>query len=301
MEKKGCCKVMINSVFTAVTGIFDPLNAWWERQRTQKVVTGALLFSFIAALVVIELGRQGLLPELLQRRIPSSHYQAINIAFTFVLVLEVVSLIFTLPCSVSRSLGKQFEILALILIRSSFKEFGALPEPIAFTDQVDILWRILADGGGAIAIFALLGLYTRLLEKSQETLPPGPVRDRFVGAKKIVALALLVVFTSMGLYNVWLFLNGGKFFHFFQHFYTVLIFSDILLVLIAQCFLPEFRGIFRNSGYALATLLIRLSLAAPAFYNVLIGVSSALFAVALTLIYNYFYTQKALPENPPGC
>ena len=294
-----CRNAMVKTIFNTVTLIFDPLNAYWEKQRTQRIVTGTLVFFFIAALVAIELGRQGLLPEFLQGRIPDSHYQAINIAFTFVLALEVVSLIFTLPCSVSKSLGKQFEILALILIRSSFKEFGVLPEPIAFTGQVEVLWRILADGGGAIAIFALLGLYTRLLEKSQETLSSGPVRDRFVAAKKSVALVLLVIFTGMGLYNGWLYLNGKEFFRFFHHFYTVLIFSDILLVLIAQCYLPEFRGVFRNSGYALATLLIRLSLAAPAFYNVLIGVASAIFAVVLTLVYNYFYTQKTLPERLP--
>jgi hypothetical protein len=283
---------MINTIFTGVSRVFDPLNLWWKKQRTQRVVTGTLVFSFIAALAIIELSRQGLLPAFLQERISGSHYQAINIAFTLVLGLEVVSLIFTLPCSVSRALGKQFEILALILIRSSFKELSALPEPIAFTDQVDVLWRILADGGGAIAIFALLGLYTRLLKKSQETLKPGPALDQFVAAKKTVALLMLVIFSGMGLYNGWLLVSGQNLFNFFQHFYTVLIFSDILMVLIAQCFLPEFRGIFRNSGYALATLLIRLSLAAPAFYNVLIGVASALFAVALTWVYNHFYTQE---------
>ena len=77
-------------------------------------------------------------------------------------------------------------------------------------------------------------------------------------------------------------------------FYTILIFSDILLVLIAQSFLPEFPAVFRNSGYALATLLIRLSLTAPAYYNVLIGLSSVVLAVLLTLVYNKFYTHKNL-------
>lgn len=281
---------MMNTIFSGVTRVFDPLNAWWDQRRTQQVVTGALVFSFITALAAIELSRQGLLPDFLLERISRNHYQSINVAFTFVLGLEVISLIFTLPCSVSRALGKQFEILALIFIRSSFKELVALPEPIAFIDQVDVLWRILADGGGAIAIFALLGLYTRLLEKSEETIQSGPSLDRFVAAKKTVALSMLAIFTGMGLYNGWLLISGREIFHFFQHFYTVLIFNDILLVLIAQCFLPEFRGIFRNSGYAMATLLIRLSLAAPAFYNVLIGVASALFAVALTWVYNHFYT-----------
>jgi hypothetical protein len=289
--------IMVNALFNTLIGFFDPLCFWWGKKRTQRIITGTLVFSFFVALAIIEFNRLGLLPDFFHGRIPTRHYQAINIAFSFVLALEVVSLIFTLPCSVSKSLGKQFEILALILIRSSFKEFSALPEPIAFTGQLHILWRILADGGGAIVIFALLGLYNRLLENSQETLPPGLVRDRFVAAKKSVALSLLVIFAGMALYGGWLLVSEGRFFHFFQHFYTVLIFSDILLVLIAQCFLPEFRGVFRNSGYALSTLLIRLSLAAPAFYNVVIGIASAVFAVALTLVYNYFYSRKAATEE----
>jgi uncharacterized membrane protein (DUF485 family) len=47
----------------------------------------------------------------------------------------------------------------------------------------------------------------------------------------------------------------------------------------------------------LSTLLIRLSLAAPAFYNVIIGIVSAVFAVSLTLVYNYFYCRKAATEE----
>lgn len=76
---------------------------------------------------------------------------------------------------------------------------------------------------------------------------------------------MLIIFLVMGGFNGWLLLTGKELFHFFQNFYTVLIFSDILLVLIAQCFQPGFRAVFRNSGYALATLLIRLALTAPSF------------------------------------
>ena len=38
---------------------------------------------------------------------------------------------------------------------------------------------------------------------------------------------------------------------------------DILVVLIFQCFRPSFQAVFRNSGYALCTLFIRLALATP--------------------------------------
>ena len=123
-----------------------------------------------------------------------------------------------------------------------------------------------------------------------KALAPGPSLDRFIAAKKTVALSMLVVFCGMGIYNGMLKLSGQPAFNFFQSFYTVLIFSDILMVLLAQIFLPQFPAVFRNSGYALATLLIRLSLTAPVYLSVIIGLSSVMLAVFLTLVYNKFYT-----------
>lgn len=282
---------------SSINLIFDPLNRFWEKKKTHQWASGILVIIFLLALVAIELNRQGVLPGYLSDKIPRSHYLAINIAFTLVLIIEVVSLIFTLPCSLSRALGKQFEILALIFLRSSFKELSELPEPISVIGHMDVLWRILADGAGAIAIFALLGLYTKLLRKLDDSLMPGIALVRFVAAKKLVAIAILLIFAGMGIINSWLLVTGQAVFHFFQHFYTVLVFSDVLLVLVAQCFLPEFRAVFRNAGYAMATLLIRLALTAPPYYNVLIGISSVLFAVLLTLIYNMFYTSLPLQRK----
>ena len=218
---------------------------------------------------------------------------AINLAFTLVLILEVISLIFTLPCSISKAVGKQFEILALIFLRSAFKALVDFPEPITITGHEQELWIILADGGGAIAIFALLGLYTLLRRQLDETLAGGPMLYKFVASKKLVAIVMLAIFIWMGIKNGFLFFSGDEPFNFFQSFYTVLIFSDIMLVLIAQRFLPEFRAVFRNSGFALATLLVRLALTAPPFYNVLIGIGSAVFACLLTLVYNTFYSSKS--------
>jgi hypothetical protein len=46
--------------------------------------------------------------------------------------------------------------------------------------------------------------------------------------------------------------------------------------------------VFRNSAFAVATILIRLTLSAPPFYNVMIGIVAASFSVGLTLAYNTF-------------
>lgn len=281
------------ALYEGATHLFDPLHHLWEHDRTQRTVAGFLVIVFVLALGIIELKRQGLITGPGVHLVPSSHYMAINLAFTLVLILEVVSLIFTLPCSISKAVGKQFEILALILLRSAFKTLADFPEPITITGHERELWIILTDGGGAVAIFALLGVYRLLQSKLDETIKGGPTLFRFVAAKKIVALVILVVFIGMGVQNGLLVLQGEKPFHFFRNFYTVLIFSDIMLVLIAQRFLPEFRAIFRNSGFALATLLIRLALTAPPYYNVAIGVGAAIFACLLTLTYNAFYSKTS--------
>ncbi len=56
---------------------------------------------------------QSVVPESIMPLFPQSHFSAIEAAFTVVLILEVISLIFTIPGSFSRSVGKQFELLGL--------------------------------------------------------------------------------------------------------------------------------------------------------------------------------------------
>ncbi|SMF13035.1 hypothetical protein [Desulfovibrio gilichinskyi] len=278
------------SIYELATYAFDPLHTFWESEKTQRTVAGILVACFIAALIGIELGNRGLLPDFIAIKTPDNHYHAIGIAFTLVLFLEVIGLIFVLPCSFAKSVGKQFEILCLILIRSSFKELVNFPEPITLTGNMIPLYQILSDGAGAFAVFVLLGIYYKIQRPTPNLSPD--FKFRYVASKKLVALLLLATFAGLGIYNLVCPLLGKHHFDFFSTFYTILIFSDILLVLISQRFLPSFHAVFRNSGFALVTLLIRLALAAPPFYNAILGVISAGFAVLLTLAYTTFYQNK---------
>jgi uncharacterized membrane protein YsdA (DUF1294 family) len=288
-------RTSITPLLDRATYLFDDLHRFWKTPRTHKIVTGGLVLAFLVALAGIELNRLGLLPQPLTALTPTNHFYAVDLAFSLVLILEVIGLIFVLPCSVSKAVGKQFEILALILLRSSFKELVHFPEPVVVTEIAPLL-RILADGMGALVIFILLGFYYGLQRVRHEIREPEH-RYRFVAWKKVVALLLLLVFGTMGLANGWDFLTGTDHPEFFPTFYTVLIFSDILLVLISQQYLPAFHAVFRNSGYALSTLFMRLALAAPPFYNAAIGIVAATFAVFLALAYNRFYAQ-AEAEQP---
>ena len=119
----------------------------------------------------------------------------------------------------------------------------------------------------------------------------------FVAAKKGIALILLGIFLYMGSTAIFMTLTGEEHPDFFHGFYTLLIITDILLVLLAQCFQPSYYAVFRNSGYALATLMIRLALAAPAYLNVLLGVAAAVFAIAMTLISTRLFTRQVQKQT----
>ncbi|MBU1002213.1 MAG: hypothetical protein KKE73_06790 [Proteobacteria bacterium] len=267
--------------------VFDWLHCKWERESTHKAVVTLLALSFIITLLAVEFDKFGLLPAYLSKIVPDNPFYAINVAFTLVLVVEVMSMIFILPKSFSRSMGKQFEILALILLRSSFKELVNLHGYLTFPDDFAILTRILCDGFGALIVFLLLGYYLRL-QIHRDHARDGAALYAFVITKKVLALLLLAIFVSLGAFNAWQLVTHGDLLHFFLSFYSVLIFSDIFVVLISQRYLPTFEAVFRNSGLALATLLIRLALSAPPYWNTALGVSSALFAVGLTMAYNSF-------------
>lgn len=267
--------------------VFDWLHCHWERERTHSLLVSLLAGCFLGVLAAVEIDNLGLLPPHLSRIVPDNPFYAVNAAFTLVLVIEVASMIFVLPKSFSRSMGKQFEILSLILLRNSFKELVNLHGLLTMPQDLTILSRILCDGFGALAVFLLLGVYLRLARKRDHG-RDGAALYSFVVTKKVLALILLCVFVGLGLFNAWQLAMGGELLHFFLVFYSVLIFSDIFVVIISQRFLPSFEAVFRNSGLALATLLIRLALAAPPYWNTALGVSSALFAVCLSLVYNAY-------------
>lgn len=285
-------------IFEKITYCFDPLHHQWEHEKLHKKISLFLVLFFLTGLLAIELKRLGLFSGPLGNFIPQSHFSTIQMAFTVVLILEVISLIFTLPCSFSQSVGKQFELLALILLRNAFKELSYFPEPISFAGNEEAILRIVTDGFGALIIFALLGVYYLIQDKK----PPEDKMSAtelysFVAAKKGIALLLLGAFAYMGLRSGWLSITGVEHTDFLHDFYTLLILTDVLVVLISQCFQPGFYAVFRNSGFALSTMIIRIALAAPPFYNVLLGIAAALFAILLTIVSQKLFKTRQFQQH----
>ncbi|MFK4764257.1 hypothetical protein ACI3L3_05690 [Desulfobaculum sp. SPO524] len=282
--------------FETVAHGFDSVHAFWEGEVTSRRLATAIVVVFLGSLAAIEMNRWGLFPASIARVVPTNHFYAVNMAFTLLLLQEVMQLVLTLPRSFSRAVGKQFEILALILLRSCFKELVNIHEPLVFPQDMTPLLRILSDGMGALVVFVLLTVFIRV-GKARKVHHDGAGLYAFVLTKKALSLLLLALFAVLGAYNLWLGVSGAEMFDFFTVFYTVLIFSDIFIVLVAQRHLPGFVAMFRNSGLALSTVFIRLALVAPPYYNAAMGVASALFAIMISLAYNYYMTGRLIAKR----
>jgi hypothetical protein len=281
-------------VLARATVLFDRLEARWETLATQRRVATALTLVFLIGMAAIEVNRRGWLPHGLAQEVPTRHFEAIVWTFTLLLLAEVISLIFAIAKSVAIAAGKQLEIMSLILVRQSFKELSTLSEPIEWSDQVghQVLY-ILSDGFGALVIFAILVLYTRL-QRHQPISRDAAERSSFTAAKKLIALVLLASLAVIALHVVstWWAAGAGSSLvgalstDFFEIFYTLLIFADVLILLISMRYTIAYPVVFRYFGFAVATVLIRLALTAPRFIDAGLGITASLFAVALTWVYN---------------
>lgn len=266
--------------------LFDALDRAWESPRVERAIGTVLVVAFLGTLAAVELGRHVALPPALRAIVPGDHLAAVGLAFTLLLVVETLSLVFSLARSVADSVGKQFELLSLILLRKSFLVFATAQDPMEWSHASGVVPGMLADMGAALVVFVATGYYYRVQRHRPIT---GGNREQasFVAAKKVVALGLLLAFAVLAVRHI-LAPGAASVHSFFATFYTTLIFSDVLLVLVALRYSHSYHVVFRNSGFAAATLIARLALTAPEYVNAALGAGAALFGIAVSAAYNFY-------------
>ena len=292
--------------------IFDAFEAWWEGATARRYVAVVLVGGFLISLGVIELSRLGWLPQS-AGHVSTNHFKAIDIAFTLFLVVELIGLIVGLATSVADTAGKQFEVFSLILLRRSFKELVKFEEePIEWTFEAgrEAVQFLVLDATAALLIFLTLGLFYKLQHHQPITQTRGQAQY-FVAQKKLVANVLLAILAGMSGYALFQLASGAEPIPFFNAFYTILIFSDVLVVLISLRYSATYHVVFRNSGFAAATVMIRLALSGPRYLGAALGVGAALFNLGVAAAYAYVapaaqasiqrnIERKDLDQAPPG-
>jgi hypothetical protein len=274
--------------------LYDKLEQYWNKQNTQKNVGTLLVLTYLFELFLIFLNKQHWLPDSISLYIHQSYFESLRIVFNLLLFFEVLTLIFVLPRSFSGSLLKQFEILSLILLRHAFDEIQFLNNPFITWDNIhENLYEMLANAFGALLIFGGILLIKRL-QKHRNITKNNFARIRFICWKKFISILLVGVFIYLSIDDSIIFISGGQSFKFFRTFYTILIFADILMILISLRYSQSYLVLFRNSGFAFATVLLRIALTSPVYINVLIGIISVIFTLILTYVYNNQKLQNSI-------
>lgn len=217
-------------------------------------------------------------------------FSALFSPFSSLLVYEVYLLIYYLRQSYTKSISKQLEIMALILLRNCFKDAGSL------TDGTNVLFQseLIKDLSGFVLLMLLVWAFHYLDAKRVDY--KVQLSARFIGLKDKMANALMLVFFGLSIYSFtdWMF---GLFQYaapnsvledpshiFYKEFFTLLTFADVLLLLSSAKNLKNTVLIIRNSGYVLATFLLRISFSLQGWERIFILVLGAAMAVFMLWI-----------------
>ncbi|MEQ9500448.1 MAG: hypothetical protein RIT81_26475 [Deltaproteobacteria bacterium] len=288
-----------------VTRTFDGLHARYQGDRARKTTSLVLLIALAGSLLTIEANRRGLVPAGLSERLPDNHFVAVEWVVAILLLFEIIELVFGLARSVAGALGTQLEVFALILLRKSFEELKHFAEPIdlghidpmmLFAPTGHPLPNMMADATGALTVFGGLVVYRRLQRHYNITASEEDLASFIVG-KKALALFLLAGIASFIGAEIYDAFATGDPISVFPAIFTALIFSDIAIVLLSLRYTSRFRVVFRNFGFTVVTVFVRLAITAPPVARAIMAVGVIAYAVGLAWLYNEAYRRSPSPSD----
>ena len=281
------------------------------RKKSERIILIIAIASFFIHLSLIFLVDLGVIKIDSGTSLFENPIAAIYTPFSFILVYEVYLLIYYLPRSITTYIGKQYEIITLIIIRRIFKDLSALSlSPDWFTEKYDL--QFTYDILASVIMFFLIYLFYKqsqsrvVTEASDMSNQDGTAR--FIKIKKLMALALVPILLALSIYSfsTWLlgtlsptssadvaFQNLNNVF--FEQFFTVLIIVDVFLLLFSFFHTDEFHKVIRNSGFIISTILIRLSFSVTGLMNTVLIIAAVVFGLVMFFIYNKF--EKKLTED----
>ncbi len=280
---------MIEKSYDYINVTFDRIEKFWESEKFRSFVAFTLFSVFVVVALITQLKISGILSTGFLSFIPSSHLYSIRLTFSMLLAYEILSMVFSLKNSVSNSIGKQIEILSLVILRHGFKDLVYFDEPLSMLSNIKPMTVFLSDVFGGLIILIILGYYYRM----QIHLPITASEDEkysFITVKKGLALVILLYAIIVGVLTIAGFYPGSHYHAFFESFFTFLIFTDILLVFLSLRYSSSYYILFRNSGFALTTVIIRIAITAPDYYRVILAITAAIFALCLS--WGYINFQK---------
>jgi len=281
---------MIDKFLISGEKLYLKIKNIWETERMHRIISNFLVFLFLASLLIYFLIHYNLIPEkgILKRF--ANPFFSIEISFTTLLLTEIISMIFVLPKSVAKSVTKQFELLSLIFLRHGFQEFSNV-HSLDWHEMVKPVERMFVYGTVSLFIYFIIGI---VYKKQRHIIicHTDRAQRNFVRFKRFISLLLLVAFLAIVISDFKDLLLYGIYVTSFHTFFTILIFSDILVLLITIRYALDYRTMYRYSAFILATIFIRIALTSKPYYDIIIGSGAALYLLFLILTYNYFEASR---------
>ena len=257
------------------------------KKRMEKGFVSFALLAFLVHLALYILNKYVAFD--LPSTLFSSPLQILYTPFSVVLVAEIYLLVYYLPSSFGRSMGKQIEIIALIEIRTVFKDLdntSTWPWEAAFFPH--ILSALLLGG--------ILVIFYRVLPQQVARMEEDDLQH-FVRFKRVLAAALMLFLLALSAYalSLWGYdivihpdhLRMDPNTVFYTEFFTTLILVDVLILVVSLRYLHDFGQVIRNSGFIVATVMLRRALGIEPWHAFAYEVNAAVLAVLMVLLQRY--------------
>jgi len=274
------------------------------KKKIEKAILSIAITSFIIHLLIIYLVDLKFVSLETTSNLLTNPIAAIYTPFSFILLYEVYLLIYYLPKSFTKYVSKQYEIMSLIIIRRLFKDLSNLRiSGDWFNIKYDLQFSY--DLATSLLMFFLIYLFYLQSEPKKNVVDTGVVSSlsvlNFIRIKKILALLLVPIFISLSIYSftTWITdiifsdVNSTNSFSninniFFEQFFNILIFADVLLLLFSFYLTDDFYKVMRNSGFIISTILIRISFSTTGLVNNLLIICAIVYGLFITIIHNKF-------------
>ena len=277
-----------------IEGLFSIIFSENVLKRFEKYILYLAFFGFIIHLSIILLSNYKLTGiSIIETNLFSDPIAALYTPFSFILVYEAFLLIYYIPRSFTTAVGKQYEIISLIVIRKIFKDIPLIDLNSNWIENPYNL-QLIYDLVGILVIFFLIYLFKR----TKQNLPIKSVSEKlnqFISSKKLVSIVLIPILIGICVISFLSWFNGviinqsfeGNInYLFFTDFFTLLILVDVFILLLSFAYTDRYSQLIRNTGFIISTILLRLSFSASGITGILLIISGIVFGLLILLIYN---------------
>jgi|TARA_B110000967_G_scaffold70171_1_gene72658 hypothetical protein len=271
-------------------------------KKFEKYILYLASIGFVIHLIIILLNNYNIIElSIVGPDLFSNPISALYTPFSFILVYEAFLLIYYIPRSFTTAVGKQYQIMSLIVIRKIFKDIPLVDLNANWIENANNQ-QLIFDLLGVLIIFFLIYLF----KVTKERLPVKPVSeklDRFIASKKLVSIVLLPILFSICIVSFVNWYNGvfiEESFNenlnnlFFNEFFTILILADVFILLLSFQYTERYSQLIRNTGFIISTILLRLSFSVSGLTSILLIISGIVFGLLILLIYNAIEKEKKL-------